>query len=292
MRKKLNSQSFFLPGDCGDPGYRNIRDNPDNQEARAFVELLYSRFKNLCIADLNFLNGAKNNFHSRFWEMYLAVTLNDHGFQLNRVKFGGPDFYFLHDNRKIWIEAVAPGPGCGNDKVPNFRDGNGRPPEEKIILRFTNALDNKKIQYTNALNKKIISPADDYILAINSYSIPYGPLGDTVPYFVKAFLPVGSPSFVFKKDQQKFDNNMYYIHRNNIEKQNNELVSTDNLFNPDYSFISAILHSGANCLYPSAILGSDFSILYNPNHDFDGTLFDWCADQWRYRVSDGTLVNN
>jgi type I restriction enzyme S subunit len=292
MRKKLNSQSFFLLGDCDDPGYRNIRDNPDKQLARDFVESLYIRFKNLSIADPNFLDDAKNNFHARFWEMYLAVTLSEQGFQLNKDTRGGPEFYFMHNNLKIWVEAVAPSPGCGNDKVPHFRDGNVRgPQEEKIILRFTNALSNKKGQYTNALKRGIISSTDYYIIAINSYLIPYGPLGDTVPYFVKAFLPVGSPAFAFKKDQQKFDDNIYYITRENIEKQNKEIVSTNNLLNQNYSFISAILHSGANCLYRPATLGSDFSILYNPNQHLDDILFDWCADQWRFNVSDGTLEN-
>ena len=107
----------------------------------------------------------------------------------------GPEFYFLHQGRKVWVEAVAPRPGeKEEDRVPGYRNGElAHIPEEKILLRFTNALAEKRKKYKEALEKNIIAPDDLYILAINSRGIPDGWDGDILPYFVKAFLPLGTP---------------------------------------------------------------------------------------------------
>jgi hypothetical protein len=42
--------------------------------------------------------------------MYLAFTLKDIGFQVRREK-DGPDFWIDGKGGRIWIEAIAPGPG-------------------------------------------------------------------------------------------------------------------------------------------------------------------------------------
>jgi hypothetical protein len=76
-------KSFFLTGDCKDPAYRNVRDNPDGAEAKAFVESLWSRYHDL--ADPHFRQDARNHLHARFWEMYLALTLRERRFELKRV---------------------------------------------------------------------------------------------------------------------------------------------------------------------------------------------------------------
>jgi hypothetical protein len=107
MRNKASKyQSFFLPGECTDPAYRNVRDDPYFAEAKTFVESLWSRYRDLKLADSHFCKDARNHFLERFWEMYLAVTLRESGFNLkqdrNKKKGEGPEFYFLHDNRKIW----------------------------------------------------------------------------------------------------------------------------------------------------------------------------------------------
>jgi len=155
MRNKAyNNQSFFLAGDCEDSAYRNVRDDPYYAEDRAFVESLWSRYYDL--ADPNCRTNARNDFLARFWEMYLAVTLCERGFKLERFGNEGPEFYFMHNNRKVWIEAVAPGPGNMEDQVPDYfssevtKIGGTKleimveTPVEKIILRFTNALYTKR----------------------------------------------------------------------------------------------------------------------------------------------------
>ena len=186
-----SEQSFFLPGDCEDPAYRNVRDNHARADQGEFIDSLWFRYRDL--ADPHFREDARNHFLERFWEMYLAVTLRERGFQLTRIGDKGPEFYFLHNGRKVWVEAVAPRPGEGKDRVPDYPYGQVYTvPTEKILLRFTNALDEKRNKYIKALKDKIIEPIDIYLLAINSRSIPHAPFGNTMPFFVQAFLPFGN----------------------------------------------------------------------------------------------------
>src|SRR5262249_25417598 len=89
-------------------------------------------------------------------EMYLAATLLDHGFQLVRAGDFGPEFYFWHENKKVWIEAVAPGPGEGGDRVRREPVGHGyATPTEAILLRYTNTLAEKR-RRRRALSVKVI----------------------------------------------------------------------------------------------------------------------------------------
>jgi hypothetical protein len=119
--------SFFIAGDCYDQAYKNVRDNlltinkvlyPKRPKPKQFVELLWSRYSDL--ADPHFREDAMNHFLERFWEMYLAVTLRERGFQLRRAGSEGPEFYFMYNCHKFWVEAVVPGPGEGIDRVPEI----------------------------------------------------------------------------------------------------------------------------------------------------------------------------
>jgi len=291
MRNKTSKyQPFFLPGDFKDPAYRNIRDDPYFAEDRAFVESLWSRYYDL--ADPNCRTNARNDFLARFWEMYLAVTLRERGFKLERFGNEGPEFYFMHNNRKVWIEAVAPGPGNTEDQVPDYFSREVTEiggveletmvptPVEKIILRFTGVLfgkDGKKDKYFKAVEKGIIAQNDLYILAINSRGIPYAAHWHTmdIPYFVQAFLPFG---------------NMEWLWKTNVISAKGAPVSTSAGEDPAFAFVSAVLHSAVDCVNHPVILGDDFSILHwpaaSPSHRLDPSFFSWC-EQWFYQ--DGQL---
>jgi hypothetical protein len=287
--------SFFISGGCQDQAYRNVRDNlltinkilyPNRPEPRQFVESLWSRYSDL--ADPHFREDARNHFLERFWEMYLAVTLRERGFQLRRAGREGPEFYLMCNDHKVWVEAVVPGPGEGIDRVPEICYGEIQTvPTEKILLRFTNCLYEKRKKYKEALEKKIINSDDLYLLAINSRGIPHGPLGNTLPFFVQAFLPFGNAAMDLNTKTLKIIKS-YYQYRDNVVKESGTPVSTTAFLNPEYSFVSAILHSGVDCLNHPDILGEDFMILHNPTalHPLDPPIFHWCK-QLFYR--DGGL---
>jgi type I restriction enzyme S subunit len=172
-----DAADFFLAGKCMDLGYKNVRDLPHHEDVRLFIQALWESYAPL--ADAHFREDAKNHFLARFWEMYLAVALSKRGLTLVRSAGEGPEFYFENRGKRVWIEAVAPGPGVGADRVPEPECGVASAvPTEKILLRFTNALVEKREKYKAACSKGIVSVSDAYVLAINSRGIPHAPFGN------------------------------------------------------------------------------------------------------------------
>lgn len=279
----MTETGFFLPGNAPSRAYRNIRDRIDGPapKARAFIEHLWSRYRGL--EDPHFLQDAQAHFLERFWEMYLAVAFMENGLMPVRERGVGPEFYFLHKEQKVWVEAVVPGPGDGDDRVEETEDV----PTEKILLRFTNAVSAKRRRYNVALAKSLIRKEDCYVLAINSRGIPHAPYGNTLPFFLQALLPIGALTLVIDRATGKAIDS-YYAFRDSVTKTAGAPVSTAIFLDTKYSFISAILHSGVDCVNCPPQLGGDFSVLHNPlaSWPIGPSTFDWC-DQYFYR--DGAL---
>ena len=279
---------FFIDGPSEDAAYLNTRDHPAGIENKRFVEELWSRFYHL--ADTHFREDARNHFLQRFWEMYLAITLIEHDFDLKRHGSEGPEFYVPVGNKRLWFEAVAPGPGDGPDQVPPQRsDGQFHDfPTESVLLRFTNALDEKRRCYFNALSKGIIAEDDQYVLAINSRGIRHdAPYEKTMPYFVQAFLPIGPLVVPFNTTTKQWED-AFYQHRPAIAKLSGKSVSTRTFLDDDAKFCSVILHSGVDCAnYPSQF-GGDFAILHNPNArcSLGEAKFAWCE---QFMIQDNRL---
>lgn len=280
------SNAFFLPGEATDPAYVNVRDEVDLNDAKAYTEALWTKYRHL--ADPNFLTDAKNHFLQRFWEMYVACSLIHHGFDLHRVGSEGPEFYFLHEGRQIWVEAIAPGPGNGPDRVPEIDYGEMHlVPTEKILLRFTSALREKNRQYHAAIKKGILQQGDSVLLAVNCRGIPYAPNGAEMPYIVKAFLPFGALAFTIGTQTDKVLESFNQF-RPEVRKENSSPVATTSFLSPEFASFVAVLHSAVDCAnYPDK-LGGDFMVLHNPSstHPLSTSVFSWCR---QYQFSDQTL---
>jgi hypothetical protein len=272
------SPQFFIDGPCEDLAYLNTRDHPAGIDDKRFVEELWTRFYQL--ADPHFREDARTHFHQRFWEMYLAVALLEYDFDLKRYGAEGPEFYAMLDNKRLWFEAVAPGPGNGPDQVPPLcYDGQFRDvPTEKMLLRFTNALDEKRRRYFSALEKGIISEDDQYVLAINSRGIRHHSLYEnSMPLFIQAFLPIGPLVVPFNVTTKQWEE-AFYQNRHQIAKLSGSPVSTRTFLDEEAQFCSLVLHSGVDCANYPAKLGDDFAILHNPNARCPVALskFAWC----------------
>jgi len=64
-------------------------------------------------ADRDFREKFPNDVDAHFWEMYLGCKLLDAGHELlpwkDRPREGGqPDLCVIDDDRRVWIEAIAP----------------------------------------------------------------------------------------------------------------------------------------------------------------------------------------
>lgn len=138
------SHPFFTEEPAKDPAYISVRDDPHRAHVRERIEQLWARYRPYC-PDRHFLMEARRAFHARTWEMYLAVTLLQHGFELERAPPAGPDILFTLGGRRVWVEAVTAERGTGPDAVeaspfvgwkePEFRGpaqppGDSLPPEE------------------------------------------------------------------------------------------------------------------------------------------------------------------
>lgn len=267
---------FFLAEDATDSGYVNVRDGARWRFARDFTESLWPTYRPF--ADHHFREDAKHHFLQRFWEMYLACTLLYRGFEIKRVGNEGPEFFFLCGERRIWVEAIAPGPGDGLDRVHKSKLGEvDTVLDEKLIMRYTHALLEKHRRYEAALAKGIVQPDDQMLLAINCRGIPNAPYGAEIPYVLKAFLPLGALTVVLNRDTMKIQDS-YHQRREVVVKQGGANVATTSFLNPKFAAFSAILHSAVDCANHPTELGDDFLVLHNPTASYalPSDLFGWC----------------
>ena len=254
---------FFSDGPASDPAYVSTRDHQLGADSKVFIESLWKRYCQY--ADSAFRDDARNHFHQRFWEMYLAVTLLDKGFELDKHGDDGPEFSAQIDGMRVWFEAIAPTPGTGADRVPELASGEVRKaPVKEILLRFTNALDEKRQRYLAAVDSGRIASEDGYVLAINSRGISIGTCGISTPYFVQAFLAIGPLAAALDpKSLEIIDS--YHQYRPQIEKANGAPVSTCPFLGQDAAYCSTVIHSAVDCANYPTDLGADFVLLHNPN---------------------------
>ena len=94
-------------------------------------------------------------------------------------------------DRTIWVEAVVPGPGTNNDRVPDLEYGVAREvPDEQMKLRLTNAFSKNFYKYKNYREKDLVKEEDDYVIAINGSLI--GRSERDVPRIVRILFPIGN----------------------------------------------------------------------------------------------------
>jgi hypothetical protein len=125
--------------------------------------------------------------HSQWWEMFVGSLMIESGITLVprrdwKSEWGtaGPDFQAKHDGKTIWVECIAPGPGCGNDAVPvpniplwdaesvDDKDSTSQdPPSREMMLRLTGAIHDKRNQYTKHCQAGIIVQPDAYVIAVS-----------------------------------------------------------------------------------------------------------------------------
>jgi type I restriction enzyme S subunit len=166
---------LFSPGSASGP-YEAIREAPHLADVKAFLEDLWARFSPYTNKK-HFLSEIRkeDSFYQRLWELHLGCILLNQGYQLTTVGNKGPDFLITVDDKKIWIEATVPMAGKKDDAVPPLQWNSfvaQEVPEEKIILRFTSAIDEKWKKYKKYLEDGIIKHDDVYVIAVGWNSLP------------------------------------------------------------------------------------------------------------------------
>jgi len=127
------------------------------------------------LEDPHFEQELDRDPHARLWEMMLAKILSSAGYEPTSAACG-PDFIIEKDGKRIFIEAICPGPGDeGNPNsvppivygAPVFQDV----PVPQIVLRIRSALEEKKRKYAQYLAQGIVSEGDICIIAVSSSKI-------------------------------------------------------------------------------------------------------------------------
>lgn len=292
--------AFFLHNVDAEPLYELLRDDPEFGDVKDYVEQLWITFHDddddHNLADKNFQSKAPKAFHQHFWEMYLGSTLRTKGMELKRIGGEGLEYYIkMEDGRRLWVEAVAPTAGSGQNSVPPFASGQhlteqlAEVPVKAILLRFTSVFRSKLDAYHKAVKKGIVKQGEQFVLAINARAIPDWPLHTDLPLFLKALLPIGPQVFHISADATTTDQPTH-LKRERIHTGAGAPVSTMGLLENDAIPLAAVLHSEVNALNHPAQLGDDFDALLNPRAtpSLPADYFAWARR--RYRWDSGVLT--
>ena len=231
----MMKQSFlFSPGQASEP-YEVIRDESRWANEKVFLEELWTQYRPYA-NERDFLSGIRqeDGFYQRLWELHLGCMLHSQRYQLQRSKKKGlsPDFLVSINNKKVWIEATAPTIGTKEDAVPQVSWRRRQeirevqePPEEQILLRFTNAIDKKLKKYNEKYLGNIISQDDCYIIAISGSCLGYWQslIDSSPPYIIRSVLPIGREMASFGNESDSFCN-VIYSRREKILKKNDEPI--------------------------------------------------------------------
>jgi hypothetical protein len=258
---------LFSPAPATDPAYLNLRAGETEWlvAAKTRVEALWERF--YTFADPNFLTEIRRDFQARFWEMYLTCTLLEHakirGYQVSCPK-PGPDILLELQASRIWIEAVTATngtPGLPDTVGPK---GDSTNPEEKIVLRYTNAIQEKYRKYLRYLRDGRLGKNDAYVIAINAADLLYkwAHAVDDAPPFVKAVYPLGYYQLLLDRVSGDIVGHQNEA-RPEITKASWRKVPVHAFMDRRWRGISAVLCSFANAAYTGP-LGLDFELAYNP----------------------------
>lgn len=294
----VNIPPFFESGPASDPAYEAVRDSVYLINTKSFVEQLWADY--WPPSDPHFLRESKIQFHQRTWELYLWHVLKLHGHAPQKFGPKGPDMWFQVDSRKVWVEAIAPQAGNGQDAVPPVRTMQERidmgeedlseyVPEKQIILRFTHALDEKLRKYEDYRSSGIIGSTDQYIIAINGHGVTDIRPDSDVPFIIKATIGIGPMTASFSLDPDK-PVQFFYQRRAEILKRNEEPISTELFRTEPFRAVSAVLYSPKDIFNVPRQLGSEMYYFHNPlaTNPLQPGMFKFCRE-YRADLEEGRL---
>lgn len=245
--------------------YRNLRDAEWNNHLRDFAEALWTRFEPY--AEPGFRDALSREFHQRYWEMYLCCGLLNAGFEPEPKPVVGPDFKIRASSQVVWLEAIVPTAGTGDDAVPYPVNGSVQQvPSEQILLRFRSGIEEKSRKFLRYLHNGIVSESDCAVIAVNGRLIPHSLMETDPPRILSALLPLGERFVVLDRHSVEIvDQGFHY--RGCLTKRSGAEVPTTLFTSEEYIHISAVLFCNSDAgNHPDTQdgIGSDFTLIHNP----------------------------
>lgn len=264
-----NESLFFVPWlgarQEEDDLYRRLRDDSWYADNKKHIECLWKEFESL--APKTFLREAQIYFHQRWWEMYLTVGMlhlsGSSGFKVETSKHDkGPDIrIILSDETRIGIEAVAPNPGSGNDRVPEHElDGVFDVPHDECLLRLAQGINEKKMKFQEYVEKNVLNREDPCVIAISSCAL--NQFGYLLDFPCPAPLSVLAGAYQMVLSTRKPP---YVSKRQEVKKISGYSVPVCVFEESSFDIISAILYSSEDPLNAPSNPESTFKIFLNPN---------------------------
>jgi hypothetical protein len=238
---------------------------------RIHVEELYEVCKE--ILDNNFSEEIKHNFSARYAEMYFSGTLIDRlSMKLSHPSDEGLDFFI--DDINTWFEIIATTEGISGNPNSITKPEMGVAysyPEEKVILRLTNAFQIKANKALADIEKGLIKNDQPIIIGISGGGMEESqPMYEEggYPQIAKAVLPIGDLVYWIDRESKEITGKEYE-YRESVKKRTESLdqdIKTDYFLDENYSHISAVIYSWTNAWspIPRKNWGQDFYIIHNP----------------------------
>lgn len=232
---------------------------------RAFIEQLFQNNRDYVGTDLP--SNARRQLGKAFWELYVAQALRLHGVHLvprtKRPK-AGPDF--MIGQPRVWVEAIAPGPGTGADQVhePPL-DGHARKvPDDQIQLRYMCAIDEKRKKLDRYRAQGIVGSDDPCVIALNGAEVSSS--GDfDPPRIIRMLFGIGWPvAHICRTSGQV--TSWSHESRAAVSKASGATVPATGFLDGSLAGIAAILFSLATPWNSfDHRPGCDFMLIHNPD---------------------------
>jgi hypothetical protein len=260
--------------------FTQLRDNPELARQRGFIEDLYSQFEPY--GDRNFAVEFAKHCLSRCWEIFLGCTLLQSGFPLiprTSLPAGGPDICVKKGSSRLWIEAVVPQIGTGDDSAPlvnAIQSGVAQLfPENEIVLRFCSAIRDKFQRHEEHIRKGLAKQSEPFLIAVNGAALGDLPtFPDDVPYAIQAVLPFGPYSITFDPITKK-TLGQGFQYKAEIPKKSGSTVPTNIFLDLNYALISGLIFSNINPFNYKRVGFHEMSLLNNylPTNPLERGLF-------------------
>ena len=242
--------------------YARIRDYESYASVKSQIETFWKQCESY--APKSFLKNIQleENFHQRWWEMYLGIGLINLNFDIKTSpKDEGPDFQIILPNQTIWIEAVAPKPGVTEEALPEIFEGVHDLPEKQFLLRLIKILKAKKDGFHKYVHDKLVTEKDCCIIALSSCALnQFGSLMDfPTPAPLKVL--IGAGNLVLSKSGS------FINLREKIVESTGRNEEEVKLFEfPEFKIISGILYSTTDPLNSPDRPEKTFQLFLNPSN--------------------------
>lgn len=241
-----------------------LKNLPEDSYLRERIVELFSYLDGL--EDPHFEHQLDQDPNARLWEMMVAKILKVEEYEPESTA-QGPDFVVEKDGKRIFIEAVCPGPGDDTNlnSVPTLVLGGSiaqKVPVDQIILRLCSALKDKKEKYEQYRHSGIVTPGDICVIALSSSKLSPRTATLMPPAILRATHGLGNRYGIFGKDEGSVDEG--FASCESIQKASGVEIDTKFFLSEDNSLISAVLYSDSSFFSSDFDLFGETMILQNP----------------------------